>query len=292
MKRRNTSWILIAALAASTALAACKKEESETDAPDDDAPAEADTSSSSEPSASPDEAPSASATAAAAAPTPAPAGEIEAAIVAAIDGKEDGAKGGPTVAVTGAAFTTAAKWKKSKSGKFSVGTSADGKSHFAAAGFGKKDDPASKLDDAQKALGLTDCKWAPPGSATTGKDKLPATVADGLCKKGGAQVRTAYAAIAHEDINALAMGGWADGGKKDEVFGAFKSVKKSKGGGGIAACCAALQGNMASAPPAQAPFYMGAITACNAAKGSPDAARALGQIRAALRGASIPAACN
>lgn len=60
----------------------------------------------------------------------------------------------------------------------------------------------------------------------------------------------------------------------------------------IAACCAALQGNMASAPPEQKLIYGAAVAACNAARSNPNAAGALAQVRAALAGVGTPSSCR
>jgi hypothetical protein len=61
---------------------------------------------------------------------------------------------------------------------------------------------------------------------------------------------------------------------------------------GIRACCAALRGNAKSAPPDQVMVYNMAAAVCDGLVNNPQGRAALGQVRAALRGASMPAACQ
>lgn len=61
---------------------------------------------------------------------------------------------------------------------------------------------------------------------------------------------------------------------------------------GIRACCAALRGNAKSAPPDQVMLYNMAAAVCDGLVNNPQGRAALGQVRAALRGASVPAACQ
>lgn len=61
---------------------------------------------------------------------------------------------------------------------------------------------------------------------------------------------------------------------------------------GIKKCCTALAQNMKSAPPDQQLGYAAALAACNAAISSPQGRQALAGVRAALRGAGAPSACQ
>jgi hypothetical protein len=61
---------------------------------------------------------------------------------------------------------------------------------------------------------------------------------------------------------------------------------------GIRKCCNALAQNQKSAPPDQQLAYGAAIAACNGLVNSPQGRQALSSVRAALRGASAPAACQ
>ncbi|MEZ4439979.1 MAG: hypothetical protein R3B72_12860 [Polyangiaceae bacterium] len=237
------------------------------------------------------------------APTPAPtalqvdngptAEGIDARIKAEVDNREpDAGFSGSALSVPKGTFTVATGWTTKKSGTFTVASAADGKTHFAAASTGTAT-PTAQLDGAASAMGLTDCKWAATDSATVGKDKLVSTVADGVCKKDGADVKAAYASLNSENI--LAMGAWAADGDANAMFNSFRSAKKAAGGGdasGIAACCAALQQNAASAPPQQKGAYLAAFGACNAVRNSPQGRAALAQVRALLAGLNMPAACR
>ena len=210
-----------------------------------------------------------------------------------LDGRSDGATG-PALAVTGgkATFSSVKGWKNGKSGTWTTSTAADGKAMFGAGALKASDDVAAKATEAATALGLTDCKWGATDTATVGKDKLTATVADGICKHNGADAPAAYAAFAGNGV--IAVGGWDKaGGDRKGVFDVFRSVKKiGGGGGGLAACCAALQQNAASAPPQQKGAYIAAAGACRAAMSNPQGRAALAQIRAMLAGANVPATCR
>jgi hypothetical protein len=214
-------------------------------------------------------------------------------IRAEVDNREpDAGFKGTTMSVPKGAFTVATGWKSKKSGNFNVASSADTKVHFAAGSTGTAS-PTASLDTAASAMGLTDCKWAATESATIGKDKLVSTVADGSCKKDGADVGAAYAAINSQNI--LAMGAWDPAGDANAMFNSFRSAKKAvagTGGGGIAACCAALQQNAASAPPQQKGAYLAAYGACQAVISNPQGRAALGGVRAMLAGVGVPAACR
>jgi hypothetical protein len=89
------------------------------------------------------------------------------------------------------------------------------------------------------------------------------------------------------------LGSWDADGDSATVFGAMRSVAKAKGGvDEIGACCAALAQNAKSAPPQQVPMYMMAAGTCNNLRSNPQGRAALGQVRAALAGANVPAACR
>jgi hypothetical protein len=218
---------------------------------------------------------------------------IEAKIKAELDGKDPNPGHTVSLAVTGAkaTFTAPTGWKTTKSGVFTVSTSADDKTRFAA---GSDADPASKLNDAATALGLTECEWASPEPATVGADKLPANVADGLCKRSGASVKAGYAIFTGDGLNMVSMGAWDAGGDAAGMFNTFRTAKKAGTGDatGIAACCAALRGNAASAPPEQKGAYLAAAGACQAVITNPQGRQALAQVRALLAGANVPASCK
>ncbi len=219
----------------------------------------------------------------------------------ALDGQppDGGATGGGTFAVKGTkgSFGVPKGWATSTAGDFSVRAAADKKSSFTATGWGEKEDPSTKRDPAAAALQLTDCVWGAPESISLGKDKLPATVADGTCKRAGVNSPVVYATIAGDDLNVAALGTWDDpGGNQNTVFSIFKSAKKAGGGtgdpSGIAACCAALQQNSVNAPIQQKGYYLAALGICNSLRSNPQGRAALGQVRAALQSANVPAACQ
>ena len=154
-------------------------------------------------------------------------------------------------------------------------------------------DSDSKRDSTATALGLTGCQWNPPESVTLGKDKLPASAADGLCSRGAAQIKTAYFLVASEKL--LVVGGWDNaGGDMASVFGSMRATAKAATGDatGVAACCAALAQNAKSAPLQQQGAYMLAAGVCNAAIHDPEGRAALARVRAALIGANVPGACR
>jgi hypothetical protein len=213
-----------------------------------------------------------------------------------VDGKDPDPASGTTLAIEGAkgAFALASGWTTAKSGEWNTAKPADGKAGFSA---GKYDgDPTTKREAAASALSYTECQWGATESVTIGKDKLPATVADGICKKDGANVKAAYAALSGDGLNVLAVGGWDEGGGGDAgVFSAFRGAQKAgtgKGDPGIAACCQAISQNMASAPPQHKFAYQAALGACQAAQSSPQGRQALGAVRAALSGAGVPPPCQ
>ncbi len=149
--------------------------------------------------------------------------------------------------------------------------SKDKKSGFYAMSGGDTPSSKSNRDAAATKLGLSDCDWGPEQAVKMGKDKVAATVADGVCLRGSTVVvRTGYAAITDADYKLLAMGGWDDaGGKAKGVFDTFRSLMKDAGGkakpGGVAACCAVIKQNKISAPPNQQGAYTMALGACQAA---------------------------
>lgn len=181
-------------------------------------------------------------------------------------------------------------WKMTKTPDAQIAAAADQKAQLAVAGFGPEG-AASKLDKTATASGLTACQWGAMDSATVGKDKLAAQVADGACTRAGAPVKAAY--MATEGM--LVVGSWVDGGDRANLFGAMRSVSKAVAGGdtgGIAACCNAISQNAKSAPPQQLPYYMTALGVCNGLKSNPQGRAMLGQVRAALGPAAVPAGCK
>jgi hypothetical protein len=76
---------------------------------------------------------------------------------------------------------------------------------------------------------------------------------------------------------------------------AAPSASAPKGGPApsqIGKCCTALQTNAKNAPPDQVLGYQAAIAVCQAAKSNPQAQQAFSQIRAALKNAAMPGACQ
>lgn len=223
---------------------------------------------------------------------------VEAKAKAELDGKTpDAGFTGTTLAVAGTkvSFTVPTGWKATKSGDFTIAPSADEKARFGAGGYKDGDDSAAKLTALATAMSLTDCQWSTPESISMGKDKLPATVSDGVCKRGGASVKAIASTMAGKDMNVVSMGAWDEGGDSTAVFNTFRSAKKAGGGGdptGIAACCSALRGNAASAPLNVKGNYLAAAAACDAVRNNPQGRAALAGVRSMLAGANIPAACR
>jgi hypothetical protein len=87
-----------------------------------------------------------------------------------------------------------------------------------------------------------------------------------------------------------------DAGAPDVADAADEAdAKKVTGTGdpsGIRKCCNALAQNMKSAPPDQQLAYGSALAVCNGLVSSPQGVQALGAVRAALRGAGVPSACQ
>jgi hypothetical protein len=213
---------------------------------------------------------------------------IDPRVKAELDGRADGIAGSP-MAASGAKATIPAPsgWKASNAGGFALANSADNKAHLAAAGA-----TGQTADAAATALGLTACQWGTPESVTVGKDKLAGSAADGVCQRGSTSVKVAQLTLSNENL--LAVGAWDPDGDSANVFGAMRAIAKASGGDalGIAACCAALAQNQKSAPLDQQGAYALAIAACNAVRSSPEGRAALSQVRAALGGAGVPAACK
>jgi hypothetical protein len=275
------AWVLLAVLP----LAGCPEEEETETAPTP-------TTVATEPTVQESATPLVPATASAANPAIEPRAKAE------LDNKDPTNTTGATVAAEGgkATFVAPTGWTAAKSGTWNTVASSDQKTKFAAGGFAAGEDPTAKLSEAASALGYTECSWATGESISMGKDKLPATVADGVCKRDGNPVRTAYATLSGDGMSTVAMGGWdAPGGNAAEMFEIFRNVKKAAVGGdptGIAACCQALQQNAASAPPEQKGAYIAAAGACNAVRSSPQGRAALAGVRALLAGANVPAPCR
>ncbi len=213
-----------------------------------------------------------------------------------IDGKEPdaGARGGTLVAGK-ATFAAPSGWTSGKSGTWSTETSGDKKAAVAAGVYGAAEAATAKLPEAAAALGYSDCTWAPAETVSVGKDKLAGVAADGTCKQAGAMVKTAY--VAFDSMKALVVGGWADGGDATGVFSTFRHAKGVAGGGGgdatgLKACCDALAGNANSAPPDQKGSLLAAAATCRSLISNPQGRALLGQVRAMLQAAQVPASCK
>jgi hypothetical protein len=214
---------------------------------------------------------------------------ITARVKSELDGREDGSTGAAiTVAGGRATFSSVTGWKDAKSGSFSTSESADGKARFAAG------TSTGGRDGVSGAMGLSNCQWNPDETVTTGKDKLSASVADGICDRGAGKAVAASATFSGENV--VAVGAWDQGSSDDAaVFSIMRSSKKAAGGGdatGIAACCQALKQNSVSAPPEQKGAYLAAFGACQAAISTSQGRAALAGIRAMLAGAGAPPACQ
>ena len=217
---------------------------------------------------------------------PVPAG-IEPRIKAEINERADGIEGKPMSGPGALATINSPKEWTLAAADNSVSKSKDDKARVATTGV--VGDPMTKMTALSTAAGLSACEFGPAEQVTVGKDKLPAVAADGVCTRGAGKVKAAYMAVG----NLLALGSWDQDGDSATVFGAFRSAAKSVGGKDeIGACCAALAQNAKSAPPQQIPMYMMAAGTCNNLRSNPQGRAALGQVRAALAGANIPAACR
>jgi hypothetical protein len=101
--------------------------------------------------------------------------------------------------------------------------------------------------------------------------------------------------VALSNENLLVIGAFEQGGDSGNVFGAMRGIAKAGTGGdptGIAACCSAIRQNSKSAPLDQQGMYIAAAALCDSLKNNPQGKAALGQVRAALRGAGVPGACQ
>ncbi len=285
MTARRNLWLTAAAV---LMLAACPEKDKDKDDDEDEggktkktATAET-TSAATTPPASTTPAPVTTETA------PRPAG-IDPKVKAEVDNRADGITGTPLpVAGARAVVMQPAGWTPPTKGEAQVVTSTDQKARLGLASFGPEGHDA-KLPNVATAAGLTNCQWAPAEAAVVGKDKLNAQVADGSCTRGAGQVKAAYMAV----DGLLVLGSWDPGGDEPNVFGSMRSVAKAAvGTDGVAACCAAIRQNMKSAPPQQIPFYTAAAGACDNLKSNPQGRAMLGQVRAMLKGANVPASCN
>lgn len=206
-----------------------------------------------------------------------------------LDGEKEGAKGTPmSIAGGRGVFQLPTGFTSKKSGNFDHAQTSDGKAHFAAS---KNEGDSNKVvEEATKALGLSECQWGAAESVTVGMEKVPATAQDGLCKKDGNDVKT-FQVVYSGDANVVSVGAWMDDAKSSDVFAIARSIKpvKGGGGGGISACCAALNQNAASAPPQFKGAYIAAAGVCQSAINNP---QARSMIRGALGAASLPAACR
>lgn len=283
MKAKLVRWTSFAF--AALALAGCPEKEDDGDEPKKDKKEQKDEDEKDKPEPAPDPAPPEPTKLTPDNSTPG----IEAKVKAELDNREDGATG-TALSIAGgrATFQLPTGFTSKKNGNFDHAQTADGKAHFAATQ--NSGDSNKLVEEGTKALGLTECQWGAAESVTVGKDKVPATAQDGVCKKGSDSVK-AFQVIYSGDANTVAIGAWMDGGKSNDVFGIARSVKPVKGGGGpsMAACCAALKQNAASAPPQFKGAYLAAAGACQSAMNNPQA-RSI--IRGALGGAAMPAACR
>jgi len=213
-------------------------------------------------------------------------------VKAELDNRSDGVTGGKSMSPSGAkaTFMVPNDWTvQPPKGDTTMANSADSKTFVATGPY----DGDAKRDAAAAALGLTNCQWNSPESVAVGKDKLAATAADGLCSKGTAQFHTAYFGDAADNL--LVLGAWDNaGGNMKAAFDSMRATAKIAAGdaSGIGPCCDALRGNAKSAPLQQQGFYMAAAGACDALRSNPQGRQALGQVRALLMGASMPAQCK
>ena len=217
---------------------------------------------------------------------PPPTAGIDPRVKAELDNRSDGIT---VTSVTGtgakASVQAPSNWKLTK-GDFSVAASGDEKARISVGGG-----DATKIDAAATAAGLSGCQWGAVETVTVGKDKISAQAADGFCSRGAGQAKSAY--MIGEGL--LVLGSWDGDGDATSVFGSMRAAAKAAGGGGggdIAACCSALRGNAKSAPPQQVGAYLAAAGACDALKSNPQARAGLGQVRALLVGAGVPASCR
>ncbi len=216
---------------------------------------------------------------------------IELHVKAEVDTRTDGLTG-TALAVPGAraSLQTATGWTTTK-GDVIVVAPADKKAQLGATSFAAGGADA-KLPAVATALGLTACEWNPPDTLSIGKTAVAGNGADGRCMRGTTPVQAAFVAAPAEGI--LVVGAWEAGGDSASLFGAMRSIVRVAGavGGGLGPCCAALHQNANSAPPDQKAMYLQAAAICDGLKNNPQAQLAIGQIRAALKGANMPSSCR
>ncbi len=236
--------------------------------------------------AAPTQKPAATPTAVTTEAPPIPAG-IEPRVKAELADRADGIEGKPMTVAGALATINAPKEWAPPAGDPAVTKSKDETARVAATG--SVGDPMAKMSPLASAAGLSNCEFGPPEQMNLGKEKLPGVAADGVCTRGAGKVKAAYMAV----NGLLALGSWDADGDSATVFGSMRSVIKAAGkGDDISACCAAIAQNAKSAPPQQVPLYMMAAGTCNNLRGNPQGRAALGQVRAALAGANVPASCR
>lgn len=213
---------------------------------------------------------------------------IEPRVKAEVDAKPDGTPGTPISAAGAIAALQVPKDWPPQRGELTVVNQPTKKTQIVVGAIGP-DGPAGKLATAATTLGLTDCQWGAPEPVVVGKTKLASTAADGVCKRGPAVVRTAYVATNAEKL--LVIGAWEPDGDPNAVFGAMRTIAKPTVDP-LAACCAALRQNARSAPPDQQASMLQAANMCDAMRLTPQGRQAINQMRAALRGANMPASCR
>jgi hypothetical protein len=219
---------------------------------------------------------------------------IEPRIKTELDNRADGLTGTP-LAATGAkaSLQTPTAWTATK-GDITVAAPADKKAQLGATGMAAGESAATKLPAVVSALGLASSEWGAPETLTVGKTKLASSGADGHCMRGATPVKAAWVAPAAEGL--LVVGAWDPDGDSASVFGSMRSIAKAGTGTGdstgIGACCSALRGNAKVAPPDQQPGLLMAASICDGIKADPNARAMLGQVRAALKGAQMPASCQ
>ena len=216
---------------------------------------------------------------------------IDAHVKAELDNRSDGLSGTPLGAPGAtASLQTPSTWQTVPKGDVIVAGTTDQKTSVAV----QSADSDAKKDAIATALGLTGCQWNTPETVTVGKDKLSASAADGLCSRGSAQISTAYFFDGSDKL--LAFGAWDKaGGDMSSVFQSMRATTKIKPGGdasGIGPCCDALRGNARNAPLQQQGFYLAAAGVCDTIRNNPQGRQLLGQVRAALAGANMPASCK
>ena len=223
----------------------------------------------------------------AASPPPAAAG-ITPRVKSELDGKPDGITGNPVPVANALAIVQTPKdWVATTKAEPLAFKSPDDKARVAMTGFGPEG-PTAKIEAAAAAAGLTACQWSAPEAVVAGKDKLAASAHDGVCTRGAGQAKAAVLAV----NGLVVVGSWDEGGDAATVFGVMRSVAKSNAVDPLAACCAAIVQNGKSAPPQQMGIYVMAAGACQAARKTPDGRAALAGVRAALKGANVPASCR